>query len=754
MIAMNLKNRFRLVIFSMVALLVSIAVIVAIGIRYTNLHIQQAIGMDKLVVNLYELQVLNSEYVETPSERVKQQWRIKYDQIRSKLIKQRSIPDDVKDALNGLQQIFERFISLPEAVPEMDASQKRLRKQVAMTLTLESQRVIDWASDISIKTKDGIVSHLMLVGAVIFAVMLVAALFVIAIMLITTRQILSSINRLKEGAEEIASGKIGFQVEQVGNDEIAMLAIAINQMSHGLMGSYEKLHEQTVQLETEMAERQMIYEALKIKTVELEEEIEVRKRAEEALRESEEKYRGIFENIQDVFYEVTIDGIILDVSPSIEKISKGQYHREDIIGKSLIDLYANSGEREVLLEALQKWGSVTDYEITLRNRDGSTVPCSISSKIQCDAQGSPVKIIGSMRNITERKQAEVALHVSQERYRTLVETTGDLIYTTDRKGFLTYMNPTLERTLGYAHHEWNGKTFAHIIAPECIDSVRDHFKRAMKGDSIPVYEVDLIRKDGARLSVEFNVVTIHDSDGKPSGRYGIGRDITDRNLAEAALSESEKRLQSIVDGSPIPAFVIGKDHRVVHWNKALEEISRIRPAEVLGTREHWKAFYNEERPCMADLLVDEAVELVPSWYSGKYSKHPLIEDAYEATDFFPAMGQDGRWLHFTAAAIRDSKGIIVAAIETLEDITERRQSEEALRESEERFRKLADSTWEGIVIHKEGIILDANESVFKMFGYSAEEAIGKSALEFLAPESIEPALQKLRESIDAPQLYL
>jgi putative nucleotidyltransferase with HDIG domain len=297
-IAMNLKNRFRLVIFSIVAVLISIAVIVAIGIQYTNVHIRQAIGMDDLVVNLYELQILNSEHVETPSERVKQQWRTKYDQIRSNLTKQRSIPDDVKDEFNGLQQIFERLTFLPDAAPGTEASQKRLREQVATTLTLESQRVIDWASDISRQEKDGIVPLLMLIGAVMLAVMFSVAVATISIMLITTGHIFSSINRLKDGAEQIASGKLGFQVDQAGNDEIATLATAINQMSLGLMDSYENLQKQTVQLENEMAERHMIHETLKMKTFELEKEIEEHKQAEKALRAIEAELKQTLENLR------------------------------------------------------------------------------------------------------------------------------------------------------------------------------------------------------------------------------------------------------------------------------------------------------------------------------------------------------------------------------------------------------------------------------------------------------------------------
>lgn len=150
-----------------------------------------------------------------------------------------------------------------------------------------------------------------------------------------------------------------------------------------------------------------------------------------------------------------------------------------------------------------------------------------------------------------------------------------------------------------------------------------------------------------------------------------------RTRIEKALLESEQLLRSIIGGSPIPAFMIGKDHRIIYWNKALEELSKIKAKKVIGTSQHWRAFYKKKRPCMADLLVNQQINDIPRWYKG-YSKSNLLDDTYEATDFFPELGEKGKWLRFTAAVIRDAAGELVGAIETLENITERKKAEAAL----------------------------------------------------------------------------
>ena len=149
-------------------------------------------------------------------------------------------------------------------------------------------------------------------------------------------------------------------------------------------------------------------------------DITKRKQSEEQLKISEEKYRSIFENVQDIYYEASFDGIILDVSPSIEIISKGQIHRDELIGKSIYDFYVNAEDRKTLMNTLVESGSISDYEVTLLNKDGSHIPCSISSKLLYDGNGLPVKIFGSMHDITDRKHAAEKVLLNAERLARMV----------------------------------------------------------------------------------------------------------------------------------------------------------------------------------------------------------------------------------------------------------------------------------------------------------------------------------------------
>jgi PAS domain S-box-containing protein len=136
---------------------------------------------------------------------------------------------------------------------------------------------------------------------------------------------------------------------------------------------------------------------------------------EESLRQNEEKYHQIFDNVQDVYYETSLEGEILEVSPSIEILTRHEYQAKDFIGKSIYDFYDEPSEREQITKELREKGMITDFEVELKDHNGSYYPCSISSKLLINKNGVPEKIIGSLRDISDRKNASDALKLAKEK---------------------------------------------------------------------------------------------------------------------------------------------------------------------------------------------------------------------------------------------------------------------------------------------------------------------------------------------------
>jgi PAS domain S-box-containing protein len=242
---------------------------------------------------------------------------------------------------------------------------------------------------------------------------------------------------------------------------------------------------------------------------------------------------------------------------------------------------------------------------------------------------------------------------------------------------------------------------------------------------------------------------------------------------ERELVERERALSQIIQGNTIPTFVINKDHIVTHWNRACKNLTGYKAEEIVGTNKQWLAFYPEERPVMADVIVDGLREdEIKRYYGDKWRKSAFIEGAYEAEDFFPHIGEEGKWLFFTAAPIRGAEGETVGSIETLWDTTERKEAQEALqrahdeletrveertaelrklneelRRSEEKYKTLFDSAPNPIFIMDGQTfrIIDVNATALDCYRQSREELVRMTFLDLLfeRDRELEEGLRKL-----------
>ncbi|MDX2370256.1 MAG: diguanylate cyclase [Colwellia sp.] len=178
--------------------------------------------------------------------------------------------------------------------------------------------------------------------------------------------------------------------------------------------------------------------------------------------------------------------------------------------------------------------------------------------------------------------------------------------------------------------------------------------------------------------LSFSATVLKDRDGCVIGAMETLRDITQQKLFEAELKEKEHLLSQIIDGCPVPMFVIDDDHKVTHWNRACEAIIGSKSSDVVGTTEQWKGFYSEPRPVLADLVLDNKLSELTDYYSNTWAPSALVENGWEATGHFPTFSTGEKWLYFTAAPLQNKEGKTIGAVETLQDVTNQKKYETKL----------------------------------------------------------------------------
>ncbi len=255
-----------------------------------------------------------------------------------------------------------------------------------------------------------------------------------------------------------------------------------------------------------------------------------------ALKKSEEKHRSIFENIQDVYFELTPDAFVIELSPSAENVFL--YKKEELLGKPFFD---DKNVENLFIDRLQQKGYVSDFEVYLTRKDKVRIPCSFTCKYLYHQDGTPRKIIGTIRNISGRKQVEEALRISEERYRILAENSSDMISKHNWDRTYLYVSPASRHLLGFEPEELIGQSAYQLIHPDDIEKIRRNHVKMLESQSGSFIESYRIRKsDGQYIWFETNnQVLFNPKTELVEEIVCVSRDITERKEKEELLKAKE-----------------------------------------------------------------------------------------------------------------------------------------------------------------------------------------------------------------------
>jgi PAS domain S-box-containing protein len=202
------------------------------------------------------------------------------------------------------------------------------------------------------------------------------------------------------------------------------------------------------------------------------------------------------------------------------------------------------------------------------------------------------------------------------------------------------------------------------------------------------------------------------------------------------LLRSRRKLVQIIEGLSVPAFVIDQDHVVIHWNKALEELTGTPSRDVIGTTNQWSSFYPQPRPTLADMVVSEVdPEILKRYFGNQCRPSEIIENGIEAEVFFPKMGENGRWLHAHATPIFDVDGRLCGAVETVFDITELKESQQQYQRQSAQQAAMISGMQQGFIFANEkNIITEVNPWFLNFSQHQRDDVIGKSIWQLHTPQ--------------------
>jgi PAS domain S-box-containing protein len=388
-------------------------------------------------------------------------------------------------------------------------------------------------------------------------------------------------------------------------------------------------------------------------------------------RESERRYRSLFENANDPIVTFALDGTITGVNPEAERALGytrdelvGHHYREFLVPASVAAI-ADRARRALAGEKVPP-----TFEVVGVRRDDAEITAEGRMSVMRDAAGAVTGWQVIYRDTTERQRAERALRASEERYRTLVEGSIQGIHI-HRDWVTLFANTAWARMMGYASpREVIGIDARCWIAPRELARIEGYAAARARGEPAPArYEMQALRRDGTPLWAELQVSSIV-WDGEPATQTAM-LDITERKRAEQALRESSEFLRQVIASARSGIIVYDRELRYTVWNPLMEELTGLRAADVVG------------RYCL-DLFPFLREQGIYALLARARAGETVSSPDFRYT--VPSTGRTG-WVSGRYGPLLDANGRIIGVISTVRDVTERRRAEEALRQSEEQLRQ-------------------------------------------------------------------
>ena len=399
---------------------------------------------------------------------------------------------------------------------------------------------------------------------------------------------------------------------------------------------------------------------------------------EEAKR-SQERFERLFTDSRDAIFMLDPEGIIIDANPAAVKMLRFSSRQEMLAHPHPEEFFTDQAKTRRFRRLLEKNGYVEDFDLKLKKADGTVFEALATATLQPD-EGSSFAIL---RDVTLQRETERRLTEGEKRHRRLLDNSPDLIFrwNLDARSY-DFLSPALENILGYKVEEAmrNPKIMIKAVHPDDrVFALSMH--RDMLSQKTDKFEgrYRMIKKDGSQIWVRERSIVLKDARGKLLAAEGVISDITDQVQVEDALIKGRRMVGSVLQGLPAAVMVIGRDHKILHWNRAMENLTGVPSRERIGTDLQWSPFYPSQRWVLADYIVEGDLAGMEKIYgSNLLKKTNLVVGAFESEGFFKNLGGEDRNIYFLSAPMIDDRGNITGAVQTLIDLSDKRKLEEEL----------------------------------------------------------------------------